>query len=165
MHMFTLWFPSSYYLLFFCMCPCNALECDIVWGCKQPNHLFISVTALRLSHQRLFTPVNVSSTSENMMSSYYHSCLYSLRWNLPTIFYQSHGAEPGYLQMSCECWLTLSFLSFAGLKSKNLPSEAAVKSEEAYMMPEDVTFTAESYGCQRTCFPMTGSKKKKKTSK
>lgn len=59
---------------FLCLCvSLRAVKCDIVWDCKQPNRLFISVTPLRLAHQRLFTPVNVCSTSENMMSSYYHS--------------------------------------------------------------------------------------------
>lgn len=52
---------------------CLAANSDIILDCKQPNHLFISLPPLQLTHQRLFTSVNVHGTSENMMSSYYHS--------------------------------------------------------------------------------------------
>lgn len=50
---------------------CLVANSDIILDCKQPNHLFVSLPPLQLTHQRLFTSVH--GTSENMMSSYYHS--------------------------------------------------------------------------------------------
>lgn len=77
--------PSLSFSSVLCTClSANAVKCDIVWDDKHPNRLFISETPLRLTHQRLFTLVNVLCTSENMMSSYYHSCIKTLCWNLPT---------------------------------------------------------------------------------
>lgn len=66
---------AFYFILLFSLhvSVCRAVKCDVLWDCKQPNRLFVSVTPLQLTHQRLFALVNVHSASENMRSSYYHS--------------------------------------------------------------------------------------------
>lgn len=129
----TIFLPFSSPL---CVAFCNGVKCDIVWDCKQPNRLFISVTPLRLALQRLFTPLNVRSTSENLMSTYYHSCTEASYETFRT--YSMLLLNVLWVLFNILLLKFLKVLKTEYLHSAFVSRITAVKLEDPYMMPEDV---------------------------